>query len=78
MASLNIHKYQYSSKFSPKKYTQRQHCATLVLKKRMKGIPYCDVEEILSEMPKTQRVLGLNDIPCYSSVQKFFNRICES
>jgi len=68
---------KYSSKYSPRKYTQHQHCAIVVYKKRMKAT-YRDSEEFLKEMPNIAKILSLDDIPDHSSMQKFLERISES
>lgn len=66
----------YSHKNSPKKYTQHQHAVLLMLKKKFKAT-YRDIVEYISEMPEIQAVIGLNNVPHYTTIQKFFHRIDE-
>lgn len=63
----------YGSKFSRKDYTQYQHPALLVLKEKMeKG--YREVIEYVSEMPKVMAALGLEELPHFTTLQKFLQR----
>lgn len=66
----------YSHKNSPKKYTQHQHAVILMLKKRFKAA-YRDIVDYLSEMRDVQSVIGLEAVPHYTTIQKFFKRIGE-
>lgn len=66
----------YSHKNSPKKFTQPQHAVLLMVKKRFKAA-YRDVIDYLSEMPDIREAIGLNDVPHYTTIQKFFKRIDE-
>lgn len=64
----------YSSKFSKKTYTQHQHIALLCLKKRLKA-DYRELEELVTEMPRIQKALELDQIPDFSTPCKAFRRL---
>lgn len=66
----------YSHKNSPKKYTQHQHAVMLMLKKKFKST-YRDIVDYISEMPEIRSIIGLNTIPHYTTIQKFFQRVDE-
>lgn len=68
---------KFSHKNSPKKFTQYQHMTVCLIKKRLKNMPYRDLTEILSEMPQVCKILGLKEIPHYTTIQKFFQRFDE-
>jgi transposase len=64
----------YGSKFSRKDYTQYQHLALLVLKEKMeKG--YRETIEYVYEMPEVMAALGLEELPHFTTLQKFLQRI---
>jgi transposase len=65
---------KYSSKYSKKKYTQQQHMMILCLMKRLK-MHYRDVVDILKELPRVRKVIGLKDIPHFTTPNKFLLRL---
>ena len=65
---------RFSSKFSPRIYTQHQHFLILVLKKYFRA-SYRDIVEILEEMTRIRELVRLERIPHYTTPQKFFDRI---
>jgi len=67
---------KFSNKYSPKRYTQHQLCAIVILKKRLRT-SYRDLMEFLIEMPKIRRIIDLQTVPHYTTIQKFFQRIGE-
>lgn len=67
---------KFSHKNSPKKFTQHQHSVLCMLKKRLR-MPYRDLIDVLEEMPEICRILELKQIPHYTTIQKFFQRIDE-
>jgi hypothetical protein len=64
---------RYSHKFSPKKYSQHQHLACLVLKEFFHRT-YRGITEELAVMDKIVRRLHLKNIPHYTTLQKFMKR----
>ena len=68
---------KFSSKYSPKLYTQHQHTVMLMLKKYFKAT-YRDITDILEEMTRIRELLKLKRIPHYTTLQKFFDRIRDS
>ena len=64
----------YSSKFSKKTYTQHQLLVLLGLKKRLKE-DYRDVIDLVSEMPRIQQTMELDQIPNYSTPCKALARL---
>jgi hypothetical protein len=68
---------KFSSKYSPKKYTQHQHTVILILKKYFKST-YRDVTDILEEMPRIRELIDLITVPHFTTIQKFFDRIMDS
>ena len=64
----------YSSKFSRHDYTQPQHLSLNGLKRRLR-LNYREVVEIVDEMPRVKKILGLKKIPHFTTIQKFFQRI---
>jgi IS5 family transposase len=64
----------YSSKFSKKTYTQPQHVAMLGLRKKLKE-DYRGFVELLTEMPRVQEALELNQIPEHTTLCKAFTRL---
>lgn len=65
---------EYSCEKSKHTYTQSQLMALLCLMKRLK-VDYRLFALIIQLMPEIQLILGLNDIPHYTTLQKFFKRI---
>jgi IS5 family transposase len=65
---------QYSSKFSKKRYTLRQHLVLLCLKVR-KTTTYRDLVDELIEMPRIRDALDLDSIPAPSTLCKAFDRL---
>lgn len=64
----------YSSKFSPHTYTQPQLAVLYCLKLKL-GTSYRDLCDWLQEMPRLQEVLGLKQLPHYTTIQKAFERM---
>lgn len=67
----------YSNKFSKHMYTQHQHTALLCIQQRFK-LHYREVIEIVDEMRSVKEILGLNELPHFTALQKFFQRISSS
>lgn len=57
----------YSSKFSPRRYTQAQHFACLVLMQFFKTDDR-GICELLRDLAELRQVLGLNRVPNYSTL----------
>ena len=68
---------EYSSKFSRKDFTLRQHVVLLCLKTRLKQ-RYREFCDILGLMPEIQRILGLEKIPHWTTLDKAFLRLKNS
>lgn len=68
---------RYSHKFSPKKYEQYQLAVICLLKIRLKA-DYRDVVDFISEMPKILEILELENVPHFTTLQKFLDRISET
>jgi hypothetical protein len=66
----------YSSKFSPRRYTQHQLFALLALREFLK-VDYRGLEQILKEWAELRDVLGLAEIPDHSTIQKAAERLLE-
>jgi hypothetical protein len=64
----------YSHRFSPRKFTQHQLFALLVLKTHQRK-DYRGMVALLQDMPELLRVLGLNVIPHYTTLQKAAERL---
>lgn len=64
----------YSSKNSPKIYTQHQLIVLLILKTVLKA-RYRIFESIISVMTPILEILSLNRVPHYTTLQKFFKRV---
>jgi IS5 family transposase len=64
----------YSSKFSKKRYTLRQHVVLLCLKVK-KTTTYRDLVDELIEMPRIRGALDLDSIPAPSTLCKAFDRL---
>ena len=59
----------YSHKYSPKRYTQPQLFACLVLKTFCK-LDYRGVTVWLTDLPDLRRAIGLTDVPHFTTLQK--------
>ena len=57
----------YSHRFSPRKFTQRQLFAILVLKAFLK-LDYRGVIEVIRDWPRMQKTLGLKSIPTHNAL----------
>jgi transposase len=66
----------YSHKFSPKKFTQPQLLACLVLKKFFKT-DYRGISVMLAEHSDLRAILGLKEIPHFTTLQKASIRLLE-
>jgi len=64
----------YSSKFSRHDFTQRQLIALLMLKTRMR-MRYREIVDIVSICPDIKKILDLNKVPHYTTLNKFFKRV---
>ena len=64
----------YRSRFSKHTFTQPQHIVLNSLRIRL-GLPYREFVDMLEEMPRIREVLGLKEIPHYTTLQKAFNRL---
>lgn len=64
----------YSSKFSRKDYTQWQLLTLLCIMKRYR-LKYREAAEILQLMPELAKFLGLEKIPHWTTLNKFFLRL---
>ena len=63
----------YSNKFSKRRYTQRQHTVMLMLKKRLR-CSYRELIQLFELMPELAKILGLTELPHFTTLQKFFAR----
>lgn len=59
----------YTHRFSPKKYTQPQLVACLVLKEFL-GLDYRGIAALLVDTPDLAQEIGLSDIPHFTTLQK--------
>ena len=66
----------YSSKFSPRRYTQHQLSALLALREFLK-VDYRGLEQILREWAELRQTLGLEKVPDHSTIQKAASRLLE-
>ena len=64
----------YAHRFSPRKFTQAQLFALLVLKAHQKK-DYRGLVALLEEMPQLVRDLGLKTIPHFTTLQKAAQRL---
>src|SRR5712692_9785370 len=64
----------YSSRFSRKDYTIWQHIALIALMQRIRKSYREYVNDYLTTTEKLVRVLGLNRLPHYTSIEKFLLR----
>jgi len=63
----------YSSKFSKKTYTIHQHLLCLCIKE-IQQQSYRDCRDFLDEFDRLQEILGLTDIPHFTTLQKCLQR----
>ena len=63
----------YSNKYSKRTYTQLQHLGVLCLKQKKKE-DYRGIMELLMEMPRVRKALGLGEVPHWTTLQKFVQR----
>jgi hypothetical protein len=66
----------YSSKFSPRRYTQHQLFALLALREFLK-VDYRGLEQILKEWAELRDTLGLDEVPDHSTIQKAAERLLQ-
>jgi hypothetical protein len=64
----------YSSKFSKKDFTRRQHLAVLALKAFLK-VGYRDVVDYLRDWSDLRAALKLKKVPHFTTLQKFHARL---
>lgn len=65
---------EYSSKFSRKDYTLRQHVTMLCIKIKLKQ-RYREFCEILDSMTEIRQILGLSKVPHWTTLDKVFLRL---
>lgn len=68
---------EFSHRFSPKKFTQAQLYACLVLKMFFKT-DYRGVESILSDSPNLYAAIGMKKVPHFTTLQKAEHGILKS
>ena len=66
----------YSSKFSPRRFTQHQLFALLVLRESLKT-DYRGLEQLLKGWTELRRVLELKRVPDHSTLQRAAERLLE-
>ena len=64
----------YAHRFSPKKFTQHQLFACLVLKAFFKT-DYRGIEAMLKDLPDLRKAIGLQTIPYFTTLQKAARRM---
>lgn len=64
----------YAHRFSPKKFTQHQLFACLVLKDMLK-LDYRGVQQLLLDSPDLAAVIELNSVPHWTTLQKAADRL---
>lgn len=67
----------YAHRFAPKKYTQPQLFACLVLKVHQKK-DYRGIVAFLQDSPQLCKAIGLKAVPYYTTLQKACARLLES
>lgn len=67
------HLAEHAHKFAPKKFTQPQLFACLILKAHM-GCTYRKCEELLILMPAVREAIGLAEAPRFTTLQAFADR----
>lgn len=63
----------FSNKYSKHTYKQYQHVSILCFMKYMK-LNYRSVIQLLELIPKIKQLIGLNQLPHYTTIHKFFQR----
>ena len=64
----------YAHRFSPKRFTQHQLFAVLVLKEFMR-CDYRKVAALLEDCPDLREVIGLKEVPHFTTIQKASGRL---
>lgn len=64
------HMTDYAHKYAPKKFTQPQLFACLIIKAHM-GCTYRKAEELLTLMPAVREAIGLEDVPRFTTLATF-------
>lgn len=67
----------YSHRFSPKKFTQRQWFALLVLKEFMR-CDYRKIADLLRDCSELRAEIGLEEVPHFTAIQKASTRLLRS
>lgn len=67
------HLADFAHRFAPKKFTQPQLFACLILKTHL-GCTYRKVEELLILMPAVREAIGLREVPRFTTLQAFADR----
>lgn len=67
------HLSDYAHRFAPKKFTQPQLFACLILKAYL-GCTYRRCEEFLTLMPAVREAIGLEEVPRFTTLQAFADR----
>lgn len=67
------HLADHAHKYAPKKFTQPQLFACLILKAHM-GCTYRKAEELLRLMPAVREAIGLEEVPRFTTLQAFADR----
>ena len=65
---------RYAHRFSPKKFTQPQLFACLILKEFLK-LDYRGLEELLKDTPQLQSTIGLRTVPHFTTFHKASQRL---
>lgn len=64
----------YSHRFSPRKFTQHQWFALLVLKEFQRS-DYRKIEQLLKDCPDLCGVIALEEVPHFTTIQKACRRL---
>lgn len=67
------HVADYAHRFAPKKFTQPQLFACLILRAHL-GCTYRKCEEMLRLMPAVREAIGLREVPRFTTLQTFADR----
>lgn len=67
------HLAEHAHKFAPKKFTQPQLFACLIIKAHL-GCTYRKAEELLTLMPRVREAIGLRGVPRFTTLQAFADR----
>lgn len=67
------HLAEYAHQYAPKKFTQPQLFACVILKGHL-GCAYRKLEELLRLMPEVREAIGLKAVPCFTTLQTFADR----